>query len=217
MKIKLLLPRKITNMSLEEAILNRSSKRSFKKDPLKFEHLSIILWSAQGLVESKKQGLAKRVAPSAGATYPFEVFVAIGENSICEGPQIISGIYKYISEEHSIKLKLEGDKRDDLARAAYSQNSIVQAPISIILVAKYEITTQVYGDRGIRYVHFEAGHIGQNIYLMATALGLGTVAIGAFDDDAVSEVLHLEKEEKPLYIFPIGFPKSISKRSFDLF
>ncbi len=99
-----------------------------------------------------------------------------------------------------------GDVRPELAKAALDEESIYEAPVDIIICAVYSRTLVGYGDRGERYVHIEVGHAGQNIYLQATALGLATVAIGAFDDEQVKQVLRLDKPYKPLYIMPIGKP-----------
>jgi SagB-type dehydrogenase family enzyme len=99
---------------------------------------------------------------------------------------------------------LPGDKREDLFRSALYQEAIKEAPVTIVICAVYERTTRKYGERGIRYVHMEAGHAGQNIYLQAEALDLGTVAIGAFYDEAVARVLDLPKDIVPLYLFPVG-------------
>jgi SagB-type dehydrogenase family enzyme len=96
--------------------------------------------------------------------------------------------------------------RLNLARAALGQEFVDEAPVDIVICAIYERTTRGYGARGERYVHMEVGHAGQNIYLQATALGLATVAIGAFHDEAVREVLKLEKQYRPLYIMPVGRP-----------
>ena len=76
--------------------------------------------------------------------------------------------------------------------------------MDIVICALYERTTPRYGGRGERYVHMEVGHAGQNIYLQAVALGLATVAVGAFHDEEVREVLRLDKQYKPLYIMPVG-------------
>ena len=86
------------------------------------------------------------------------------------------------------------------------QQFIYQAPVDIVICALYERTARIYGERGERYVHMEVGHAGQNIYLQATALGLATVAIGAFYDEQVSQVLRLDEPLKPLYIMPVGKP-----------
>jgi SagB-type dehydrogenase family enzyme len=158
------------------------------------------LWATQGITDTS---LRLRAVPSAGATYPLEVFVVCGRNGI---EQISEGIYHYNIAHHSLTLHHEGDVRLDLARAALGEEMIYQAPVDIIICALYERTTRHYDRRGERYVHIEVGHAGQNIYLQATALGLATVAIGAFYDEQVREVLRLDKQYKPLYIMPMGKP-----------
>ncbi len=115
-----------------------------------------------------------------------------------------ASIYRYNVAEHSLSLYHSGDIRQALANAASSQDYIRQVPLNIIISALYERTIGKYSTRGVRYVHMEAGHVSQNIYLQATALGLATVAIGAFQDERVREALHLEKEIRPLYIMPVG-------------
>jgi len=85
--------------------------------------------------------------------------------------------------------------------------SIAEAPLSLLITAEYERTTGKYGERGVRYVHMEAGHVGQNVYLQAEALGLGTVTIGAFQDEEISQALNLPSNYRPLYVMPIGHPE----------
>jgi len=185
-------------MSLEEAIARRRSIRDFTPQPVSQSQLSQILWAAQGLTDTWGR---YRTVPSAGATYPLEIFVACGRNSIEE---IDDGIYRYNINNHSLTLHYRGDVRLELARAALNEEIIYQAPVDIVICALFERTTLSYGSRGERYVLMEVGHAGQNIYLQATALGLATVAIGAFHDEQVREVLRLEQQIKPLYIMPIG-------------
>jgi SagB-type dehydrogenase family enzyme len=112
-------------------------------------------------------------------------------------------VYQYLGE-YSLGLHAEGDRREPLARAALGQDFVAKAPVSIAVAATYERTTARYGGRGQRYVHIEVGHVGQNVYLQAEALGLGTVAVGAFEDAAVSRVLELPSAMLPLYIMPVG-------------
>jgi len=188
-------------MSVEEALFKRRSIREYTSQPLNLEQISQLLWAAQGITEPN---LGFRTAPSAGATYPLEVYLIVGENGVKE---LEAGIYKYNPHEHNIILLLKGDFRKELMGAGLGQTWIGEAPINIVIVAIYERTTARYGERGIRYVHMEAGHVGQNIYLQATALKLGTVVIGAFYDEEVQKVLNLPKEEKPLYIMPVGYPR----------
>ena len=187
-------------MSLEEAIARRKSVRHFTSESISRSQLSQILWVTQGKIDARSR---RRTVPSAGATYPLEIFVVCGQNSIEE---IDEGIYNYKIDSHSLGLHHKGDVRFELARAALAQEFIYQAPVDIVICAEYERTLRRYGSRGERYVHMEVGHAGQNIYLQATALDLATVAVGAFDDEQVSEVLRLDKQYKPLYIMPIGKP-----------
>ena len=188
------------SMSLEEAIARRRSIRDFALQPISQLQLSQILWATQGITDTSWKC---RTVPSAGATYPLEIFVAGGRNGIEE---LDDGIYHYEVDNHSLTLHHSGDVRLELARAALNEECIYQAPVDIVICAEYERTLMRYGGRGERYVHMEVGHAGQNIYLQATALGLATVAIGAFHDEQVREVLRLDKRYKPLYIMPVGKP-----------
>ena len=188
------------SMSLEEAIARRRSIRRFTSETISQSQLSQILWATQGISDTS---LKLRTVPSAGATYPLEIFVVCGKNCIEE---IGDGIYHYNTDSHSLILHHKGDVRFELARVALDEETIYQAPVDIIICALYQRTTLGYGSRGERYVHIEVGHAGQNIYLQATALGLATVAIGAFHDEQVREVLRLDKQYKPSYIMPIGKP-----------
>ena len=122
--------------------------------------------------------------PSAGATYPLEVYLVSGN---VQG--LASGIYKYNPKKHELIKVIDGDAREKLANAALSQNFVKEAFADIIITAVYERTIWRYGDRGIRYVHIEAGHAAQNICLEVVALGLATVPVGAFHDDHVKSIL----------------------------
>lgn len=196
------LPAPITRgtMSVEEAILKRRSIRNFLNKPLSLEDVSQLLWAAQGITDPVR---GFRAAPSAGATYPLEVYVVVGKNGVAG---LFEGLYHYKPNKHVLEYLLEGDLRSSLADAALGQSPIREAPISIVIAAIYERTTNRYGERGIRYVHMEAGHVGQNIYLQAVARGLGTVVIGAFEDSQVQKVLKLPENQNPLYIVPVGYP-----------
>lgn len=187
-------------VTLEEAIARRRSIRRFAPDAISQSALSQILWAAQGIPAGRGR---YRTVPSAGATYPLEIFVVCGKNCV-EG--IDEGIYHYNVGAHSLTRHQENDARPELARAALGQASIYQAPVDIVICAEYERTQPRYGRRAERYVHMEIGHAGQNIYLQATALGLATVAVGAFHDEEVSQALKLDERYKPLYIMPVGRP-----------
>jgi SagB-type dehydrogenase family enzyme len=189
-------PRLESNMSVEQALLNRRSVRSYKNQPLTIAEVGQLLWAAQGVTD-KLRGF--RTAPSAGATFPFEVYLVAGEVT-----GLTAGIYQYDYHHHRLLLRREGDFRAKLSESALGQSSITNGAINIVLTGIYERTTQRYGDRGIRYVHIEAGHIAQNVFLQAVALGLGSVPIGAFNDNKVQKSLDIPKNEIPLYILPVG-------------
>lgn len=199
-------PHQKGRVSLEEAITRRRSKRDFTPEPISLSQLSQILWAAQGISDTSWK---YRTVPSAGATYPLEVFVVCGQDSL-EG--VGDGIYRYNAANHSLTLHHKGDVKLELARAALGEQFIYQAPVDIVICALYQRTTRRYGSRGERYVHIEVGHAGQNIYLQATALGLATVAIGAFDDEQVRQVLRLDRQYEPLYIMPLGKSRLLKQR-----
>jgi SagB-type dehydrogenase family enzyme len=209
------LPRKVSFITVEEAILLRKSVREWRDSPITIEQLSMILWASQGVVE-EVDGWLRRAAPSAGATYPLEIYVVVGEGgvSVGDGGYVEAGVYKYDYRRHSLRLVKSGDFRSDLWQATLRQDWVREAPVSLVICAVYERTTWRYGERGVRYVHIEVGHVGQNVYLMSTALGLGTVAIGAFHDDEVARVVSARRDERPLYVFPVGVPLRPHKADF---
>ena len=181
--------------SVEKALLERRSIRNYKGEALTLEELSQLLWAAQGTTDPS----GKRTAPSAGALYPLEVYTVVGN---VEG--VTTGIYKYRPDSHTLVKVADGDQRIPLSQAALGQSSVRQGAIDIVITAVYERTTIKYGERGIRYVHLEAGHAAQNICLQAVVLKLGTVTVGAFDDGGVIEILGSPDDEEPLYILPVG-------------
>jgi len=193
-------PRLKGEMTLEEAILKRRSRRDLKDSPLTLAEVSQILWAAQGITD--ETGL--RAAPSAGALYPLELYLVVGERGV-EGLE--EGVYHYLPQSHSLEPTLEGDVRQTLARLSLEQMFIAEAPLSLLITAEYERTTRKYGDRGVRYVHMEAGHVAQNVYLQAEALVLGTVTVGAFQDEEIAQALALPSSYRPLYVMPIGRPE----------
>lgn len=183
-------------VSVEEAISERRSIREYKDAPLTLSELGQLLWAAQGITLPSK---GFRSAPSAGATYPLELYVSVKEGGV-EG--LSAGIYHYDPFTHSLMLHKEGDFSLEISRAALGQQWVREAPVCIVITADFSRTTSRYGMRGERYVYMEAGHVGQNIYLQATALGLGTVAVGAFYDDQLKSIIGCS--EDPIYLFPVG-------------
>lgn len=198
--IKLPKPQYDSNVSIEETLLKRRSIRSYKSETLAIAEISQLLWSAQGVTNRK----GFRTAPSAGALYPLEVYIAAGNVT-----DLDAGIYKYYPHRHEIVNTVKGDKRSKLCRAGLGQSSIKNAPAVMVFCAVFERVTGRYGKRGIQYVHMEVGHAIQNVCLQAISLGLGSVIIGAFNDYDVKEVMNFEVDEHSLLILPVGKLKNV--------
>jgi SagB-type dehydrogenase family enzyme len=192
-KIRLPEPKVKGNVSVEEAIEARRSVRGYSSREIPLEDISQLLWACQGITD-KARGL--RASPSAGALYPLEIYLVKKD-----------GIFHYISDGHLLEKVADKDVRGELAQAAYSQGYVAEAPIGIVIAAIYERVMSKYGDRGIRYTDMEAGHAAENVFLQAKALGLDSVAVGAFGDAAVARILGLPKDTKPLYILPVGYKR----------
>jgi len=189
-------------VSVEKALANRRSHRQFQDKSISMEHLSQILWAAYGITSPRPEPNLRgglRTAPSAGATYPLEIYVVAGN---VEGLE--PGVYRYVSEEHKLVKTVSGDVRNELTEAALGQRMISAAPVTVFYSAIFERTTERYGERGIHYIYIELGHSAQNVYLQAEALQLGTCAIGAFTDERIREILDLPENEVPLYLMPLG-------------
>ena len=185
-------PRMDGERSLEEAIQMRRSVRSYLDQTIDNTFLSQILWAAQGV----RRPSGYRNVPSAGARYPLELYVVSAE-----------AISHYQVSNHSLEITRTGDHRAALMQAALDQEFILQAPMTIVIGAVPERTASKYGEkRSPRYIDFEAGHAAQNLMLQAAALGLGSVPVGAFNDEEVAQILDFPGNTIPLYLVPIGHP-----------
>jgi len=186
-------PRTKGQMSVEEAINSRRSRREFRDKPLSLEEVAQLLWASQGIVPPR----GMRTAPSAGATFPLEVYALTGNVA-----EISPGLYHYNPFKHSLEKLLGEDLRRRLASAALGQMMISSAPLVLVIAADFARTANRYGPRAVQYVNNEVGHVGQNIYLQCEALGLGTCAVGAFREKEVQALLKID--QVPLYIMPVG-------------
>jgi SagB-type dehydrogenase family enzyme len=188
-------PQYDSSLSIERALQQRRSIRDYLDEPLTLNQVSQLLWAAQGITDAA----SLRTAPSAGALYPLEMYLVIGQVS-----NLSKGIYKYRSQKHELIKIVEGDKRFELASAALGQDWVRDGAVVLVFSAVYERTMKKYRQRGIRYVHIEVGHAAQNVYLQAVSLQLGTTFVGAFYDEEVKQVLNMPDNEQPLGIMPVG-------------
>ena len=183
--------------AVEQLLAQRRSVRDFSDASLSASEVGQLLWAAQGI--NDPEGL--RTAPSAGALYPLEVYLIAGA---VKG--LPSGLYRYKPVGHRLVKIASGDRREVLARAAFGQSWLADAAAIIAFTAIPERTRNKYGVRAERYVHIEIGHAAENLFLQAEALDLGTVVVGAFDDDEVTEVLQLPATTHPYLLMPVGRP-----------
>ena len=184
-------------VSLEAALHHRCSTRDFNAAALTLGELGQLLWAAQGVTH----GDGLRTAPSAGALYPLEMYVVAGRIR-----DLDDGVYKYRPGAHHLTVIKQQDLRPALAAAALEQFSVSECAALLVFAAVLARTTRKYGRRGSRYVHMEVGHAAQNVFLQATALGLGAVVVGAFDDARVRGIMALPEGEEALYLMPVGRP-----------
>lgn len=198
-------PRHDGPVSVEAALKNRRSMRSYLEAPLTLADVSQLLWAAYGITQTRENAPAflrggLRTAPSAGARYPLDLYLAAFNVT-----GLPAGIYWYDSEKHNLVRIIEGDKRKEVSEAAFNQSQFETASAAIVYSAVYERTMVKYGQRGRdRYVCMDLGHSAENVYLQAHALKIGTCAIGAFTDLWLKKAVGMTRAEEPLYIMPLG-------------
>lgn len=183
---------------LERALFERRSVRELSDVLLSLAEVSQLAWATQGLVSRS----GHRTTPSAGALNPLELYLVAGNVR-----ELAAGVYRYEPQEHRITRVAMGDCRSALAEAALGQAWLEDSAAILIIAADERRTTRKYGQRGVHYVHMEAGHSGQNALLQAVALGLAAAPVGALEDEAVRAVVGLPADEQPLYLIAVGRPR----------
>ncbi|MBN2028201.1 MAG: SagB/ThcOx family dehydrogenase [Actinobacteria bacterium] len=188
-------------MSLDEALRKRTSVRDYSDEPLSLRDLSYLLWASTG-IQRVEQGYEFRTAPSAGALYPIDTYVVANR---VEG--IAAGLYHYAIRAHALEELRLGDLRLESARAALGQSICYDAAAVFVWTAIFYRSKWKYEQRGYRYIYMDAGHIGENLYLSATGLGLGACAVGALFDDELNRLLGVDgEEESAIYMAAVGHP-----------
>lgn len=188
-------------VSVEEALKARRTHRSFQSRPLTLKQFSQILWGAYG-VSAQKYGSFLKTAPSAGALYPLDIYGVVGQGSV---ETLAPGIYHFRPENHAVELIKQGDLRTEVARHALQQMWMAKAPLMLVITGEYNRSSIKYGLRGATYTHIEAGHVGQNIFLQAEAIGLKAGIVGAFNNRGVVATMGLPPSHDPLLIMPVGY------------
>jgi len=177
----------------------RRSIRKYTRTPLSIDELSQLLWSIQGATERAGRYVLRTV-PSAGALYPIETYIIVNRVRDLE-----AGIYHYDVRKHSLEVVQKGDFGADIAKAGLGQEMLQDASIVFVWTAIVARSKWKYMERGYRYIYMDAGHICQNAYLAAEAMGLGCCSVGAFFDSEVDPIIGIDgKEEITVYLCAIG-------------
>jgi SagB-type dehydrogenase family enzyme len=195
-------PAREGKVSVEEALNSRRTHRSFQGRALTLKQFSQMLWAAYG-VTAVSAGRHLKTAPSAGAMYPIDIYAVVGDQGV---ESVASGVYHYLPESHAVRAVSSGDARDRVATACLRQLWMAKAPLLVVITGEYARCSAKYGPRGVTYTHIEAGHVGQNVFLQAEALGLKAGIVGAFQNEDVVKALGIPATHDPLLIMPVGFP-----------
>ncbi len=180
-------------------ILNRQSTRKFKNESLTLKQLSLLLFGMSGLTRIFPQ-VGFRTVPSAGGLYPIEVYLVV--NNV---ENLNQGIYHYNIAKHRLELLKKGDFRLEIAKGCLDQRMAFNSAVNFVWTAIIERSRWKYLQRCYRYIYIDAGHIGQNFYLIAEALGLGSCTIGAIYDDEINDLLGIDGiNETAIYVGVIG-------------
>ena len=188
-------------VSVEEALKARRTHRSFQPRPLTLKQFSQILWGAYG-VTSQRYGSFLKTAPSAGALYPLDIYGVVGQGGV---ETLAPGIYHFRPENHAVELVKQGDLRAEVAGNALQQMWMARAPLLLVITGEYNRSSIKYGPRGVTYTHIEAGHVGQNVFLQAEAIGLKAGIVGAFNNRSVVTTMGVPPNQDPLLIMPVGY------------
>lgn len=180
--------RTTSEISIEAALANRQSVRTYTEQVPTLEELGQLLWATQGI---NRPETGQRTTPSAGALYPLELYALTPE-----------GVYHYVPEGHRLELL----SREDVRSRVPAQDFVREAPMIVVITAVFVRTEVRYGDRAERYVHLEAGHAAQGLLLQAVAMGLGATPVGSFEDEELQDLIDVPNDHAPLYVIPVGVP-----------
>ena len=185
-------------LDLVTTLTTRRSQRNYNpRSLLPLAHLSQLLNLAQGITWDNREF---RSVPSSGALYPLEIYPIVHR---VEGLE--PGLYHHAIQAHKLELVKPGDLRQPLIKAGLNQDFLGEANVCFVVSGVFQRTRWKYHERTYRYVLMEVGHLGQNLYLAATALGLGVCGVGAFFDDALNQLLEIDGEtEAALYLVTVG-------------
>ena len=190
-----------SDISLTQAIIQRESVRKYADKPVSLQELSYLLWCTQGVKSIEPHLVTLRTVPSAGARHALETYLLVNNVDGLE-----PGLYRFLAVDHQLaKIETTAAISDNITEACLRQKFVKTSAVTFIWTAAVYRMTYRYGQRGYRYLHLDAGHVCQNLYLAAEAVKCGVCAIAAFDDDCLNEVLQLDGQEQfAVYVATVG-------------
>jgi SagB-type dehydrogenase family enzyme len=188
------------NIKLTNAMENRESRRKYSKEPITLEELSFLLWATQG-VRFISGANVFRTVPSAGCRHALETYLAIFNVK-----EVNPGIYRYLPLSHELIFEIdEVNLREKVIRSTMGQIFAGSGALTFIWSAIPYRMEWRYGLASYKEIALDAGHVGQNLYLACEAIGAGTCAIAAYDQEYLDELLQLDgNDEFTIYIAPVG-------------
>ena len=191
----------VCRIDLLTALRQRCSRREFAPDPIGLQELAFLLWATQGVRARHGQHTTMRTVPSAGARHSFETYLVVRSVAGLE-----PGLYRYLPVEHQLQLILRSAGLGaELAAACFGQRFIAGAAVSFVWTTLPYRTEWRYGLAAHRVIAIDAGHVCQNLYLACEAIGAGTCAIAAYDQEALDALLGVDgKDEFAIYLAPVG-------------
>jgi SagB-type dehydrogenase family enzyme len=192
---------KIEKKDLIAAISNRRSRRRFTSERLSMDELAFLLWATQGIRQPAGGNLAYRTVPSAGARHSFETYLFVMR---VEGIQ--PGLYRYLPVSNELLFVSEvGNMERRLAHACLGQAFVARGAVTFIWTTIPYRMEWRYSLAAHRVILIDAGHVCQNLYLACEAIQAGTCAVGAYDQEALDELLAIDgKDEFAVYLAPVG-------------
>lgn len=186
---------------LFDAISQRKSHRRFKSEGLNQAELAFLLWSTQGIKKELATGTAVRTVPSAGCRHAFETYLLVNR---VEG--LKPGIYRYLPQEHALVLEYhDEDLVEKITPATLGQAFIASAPVTFVWTAIPYRTEWRYTTSAHRVILMDAGHICQNLYLAVEAVGCGTCAVAAYNQDLMDQLVKVDGDDEfTVYMAPVG-------------
>lgn len=188
-------------LDLTQAIAERCSQRKYVDKPLTLEELTYLLWATAGVKDIYENRATLRTVPSAGARHPFELYLLVNNVS---GLQ--PGLYRYLALSHQLVAQdLRTGLKEEITAGCLGQQFVASSAVTFIWVAVAYRMTWRYTERGYRYMHLDAGHACEHLYLASLAVDSGCCAIAAYDDDRLNQLLKLDGEDEfVIYVAPVG-------------